>query len=222
MNTFIYFDVVKTLIHPRAPIGEIYAEFAAAVGISADAEALNKAFPFAWKSCRAAAGAYPPYGRTRHDALLFWSQTIRQTFGGAGVSSVPQSLCHQLFEYFATADAWRIYPGMEEALALIPPERCGALSNFDVRLEELLLDLGIRRCFSSVISASSAGAEKPDPAIFRAAEIAAPPAVQRFVLIGDDPERDGEGARAAGWTSWIIDPQQPGNYLKETIAKLQE
>ena len=56
----LIFDVGGTLIHPARPVGETYAEFAAAHGAQLSAGEAESAFRQAFKSCTAAAPKAAP------------------------------------------------------------------------------------------------------------------------------------------------------------------
>jgi putative hydrolase of the HAD superfamily len=91
------------------------------------------------------------------------------------------------------------------------------VSNFDHRLYGLLEDLRIRPLLDAVILPSDAGAAKPDPRIFQLAlrRIGVSPGDALFV--GDDPEEDLAGARAAGLTA--VDVASLGR-LEDLLARI--
>jgi HAD superfamily hydrolase (TIGR01509 family) len=76
--------------------------------------------------------------------------------------------------------------------------RLGVVSNFYGNLEAACRSAGLASLFSVMTDSCRVGAEKPDPAIFRAAldELRAAPETTLF--IGDSLSRDCEGARRAG------------------------
>lgn len=90
-------------------------------------------------------------------------------------------------------------PGAAAALRRL--RRCGlelaVVANFDLTLRDRLAELGFDRAVSAVATPASAGAAKPDPAIFRFAleQLGVEP--RRALHIGDGPV-DEDGATAAG------------------------
>jgi FMN phosphatase YigB (HAD superfamily) len=82
--------------------------------------------------------------------------------------------------------------------ALSERYRLGVVSNFYGNLEAVCQGAGLASLFGVMVDSHCAGAEKPDPAIFRAAlaPLAAIPETTMFV--GDSLRRDGAGARQAG------------------------
>ena len=98
-----------------------------------------------------------------------------------------------------------------------------AVTNGNARLERI----GIDHLFHEVISARTAGAAKPARPIFDAAVSAGGAAAHETLHVGDHPEFDVEGARAAGlravWVNrngneWPRDLEPP----ERTIADLRE
>jgi putative hydrolase of the HAD superfamily len=78
-------------------------------------------------------------------------------------------------------------------------------SNWDVSLPEVLARCGLDGSLDGVVTSAEVGARKPDPAIFAAALELAGCAPDEAVYVGDSPEEDVEGARAAGIRALLID-----------------
>jgi putative hydrolase of the HAD superfamily len=72
------------------------------------------------------------------------------------------------------------------------------VSNWDSSLPEVLARAGLLELVDGVVASATVGAAKPDPAIFAAALRTAGAGAARSLFVGDSPERDVEGARAAG------------------------
>ena len=98
--------------------------------------------------------------------------------------------------------------GAEYAAAGVPTGTCGTLDDIDAPLGVLTNGLpawqrgklehhGLLGRFEAVVASYEAGAHKPDPAPFDLARERL--AAARHAMVGDDPEADVEGARAAGF-----------------------
>lgn len=208
---FIYLDAGFTLIHPWPSVGAIYAEFAIHAGFhGAEASVLDRTFRTAWRQARSAAllERRLPYGTTEEEARDFWYGVIRDTLRLAGLP-VPfqESFYSGVFEGFADARHWRVFPGalvaLREARSRGVP--LGVLSNWDARLHRILEGLELRELFDVVLLSCDVGAEKPDPAIYaEAARRAAALTAATPSMIGDEPEADGFGARGAGWSQCLV------------------
>ena len=83
----------------------------------------------------------------------------------------------------------------------------GIVSNFYGNLDAVCRGAGLAALFGAIVDSQSVGAEKPDPAIFRAAlePLCATP--ETTLLIGDSLPRDREGARRLGMRFLWIAPQ---------------
>ena len=85
--------------------------------------------------------------------------------------------------------------------------RLGIVSNFYGNLEAVCDSAGLCSFFEVLVDSHCVGAEKPDPAIFRAALEGLGATPEETVLIGDSLRRDREGARRMGMRFiWIAPP----------------
>jgi putative hydrolase of the HAD superfamily len=91
--------------------------------------------------------------------------------------------------------------------ALSERYQLGIVSNFYGNLEAVCHSAGLASLFGVMVDSHRVGAEKPDPAIFRAAlgTLGATPGTTVFV--GDSLRRDREGARRVGMRFIWIAPQ---------------
>ena len=78
------------------------------------------------------------------------------------------------------------------------------VSNWDWSLSDVLGGLGLLALLDGVITSAEVGAAKPDAAIFEAALRAARCEAAEAVHVGDSPEHDVEGARAAGARALLL------------------
>lgn len=91
------------------------------------------------------------------------------------------------------------------------------VSNWDYALPEVLERCGLRGALDGIVTSAAAGARKPDPAIFaRALELAGCGPAEAL-HVGDTPEEDVAGARAAGIPCLLLDRGGRGD-----IASLAE
>jgi putative hydrolase of the HAD superfamily len=78
-------------------------------------------------------------------------------------------------------------------------------SNWDCSLPQVLADAGLLPLVDGVVASAVVGADKPDPAVFRAALELAGCGASQAVHVGDSPSNDVAGARAAGIRAVLID-----------------
>jgi HAD superfamily hydrolase (TIGR01509 family) len=85
--------------------------------------------------------------------------------------------------------------------------RLGIVSNFYGNLEAVCHSAGLAPLFAVMVDSHCVGAEKPDPAIFRAALETLGAMPETTVFVGDSLRRDREGARRTGMGFIWIAPQ---------------
>lgn len=78
-------------------------------------------------------------------------------------------------------------------------------SNWDCSLAEVLAGAGLLPLVDGVVSSAVAGAAKPDRAVFEAALALAGTPAEEAVHVGDSPDHDVAGARAAGLGAILLD-----------------
>ncbi|WP_448380829.1 HAD-IA family hydrolase [Gloeomargarita sp.] len=200
----IFVDAVGTLFGVRGSVGAIYSECARAVGADVPPEALQKAFV----RCFAASPplAFPGLAAAELPAAeyAYWYRLTEQTFalaGGLAQIGDFAAFFPLVYDYFATAAAWELYPDVLPALVRWRDQGIpvGVISNFDSRLYAVLQALGLRPWVQTVTISSRVGAAKPQAAIFRAAWQALGQPAPPIWHIGDSWEADVLGARAVGW-----------------------
>jgi putative hydrolase of the HAD superfamily len=93
-----------------------------------------------------------------------------------------------------------------------------AVSNWDCSLPSVLERCGLGELLDGAVSSAVAGARKPDPVIFERALELTGCGPEEALHVGDTPEEDVEGARAAGIRSLLIDRDRNGG----DISSLKE
>jgi len=89
--------------------------------------------------------------------------------------------------------------------------RLVCVSNWDVSLARVLERCGLAAGLDAVVSSAEAGSRKPEPGIFVAALGAAGCEASEALHVGDTPEEDLAGARAAGIRALLIDREGGGD-----------
>jgi HAD superfamily hydrolase (TIGR01549 family) len=85
--------------------------------------------------------------------------------------------------------------------------RLGVVSNFYGNLEAVCSGAGLAPFFTALVDSHCVGAQKPDPAIFRAALAMLRGTPETTVFVGDSLRRDREGARRTGMRFVWMAPQ---------------
>ena len=199
--TVLFFDVAETLIDLAEPVPRVYTRFAKAAGLALDEESVSRQLKEAWVSLP---DPTDPGDKAERD---WWRELVREAIGRSNDQA--RRFCRsedfnpffdRLFDYYAKAEAWRVYDDTVPALvkARSAGKRLGVISNFDDRLHPILDQLELSAYFEVIINSSSAGHRKPQAEIFNLAceKMSASPS--ECLHVGDSYERDYRGAVAAG------------------------
>ena len=124
-----------------------------------------------------------------------------------------------VYEHFAEANVWELYPEVVEVLENLHPRfQLAVISNFDGRLRIILEQLGVSKFFPHVFVSSELGADKPDPEIFRRALNVIHLKPNEILHVGDDPERDWKAATSVGLS--IFQLERGRNSLRDLLSIL--
>ena len=140
-----------------------------------------------------------------HDFTTQRQLTFRQAFAACGLADVPVELLWEV--YFAARNSVELYPDALPALKRITARwPVASLTNGNADLQRV----GIHAHFAHHVCARDTGAAKPDARIFQAAAARLGVAPSEVLHVGDDPQLDVVGARAAGMrVAWINRERQP-------------
>ena len=194
----ILFDAAGTLFFLTKTVGDHYAYVGREIGLSLDAQQLERAFHSAWQQMPRRQAIDGP---RENDDKGWWRELVCRVFDQVAPSlSEPDrdNFFEIAYEHFAEAGVWQLYPEVPEVLELLRPRlQLAVVSHFDGRLRFILQHLGIANYFSYIFISSELGADKPDPEIFRRAVNVMHLAANEVLHVGDDPERDYRPAAAA-------------------------
>ena len=209
---FLLFDAGETLFGPRESWGTVYARVLRPLGVERSPEHFDEAIRWVWQELE----RQVPRGTDRYAQFdggedgywrRFASGAIGHALGRPIDGRLVETALPLLRAAFREPAVWRVYPEVRETLATLRflGARLAIVSNWDSRLPYLLDLLDLDDLADAVVVSHLVGVEKPDPRIFRIAmeRIGADPA--RTLHVGDAPECDLEGARAAGVDALLVD-----------------
>jgi len=215
----IFFDAVGTLFRLTKTVGDHYAYVGSEVGLDLDAQNLERAFHTAWKQMPQRAAIDGP---RENDDKGWWRELVDLVLDqvAPALNEFDRDNFFEIaYEHFAEAGVWELYPEVPGVLEKLQPRfQLVVVSNFDGRLRFILEHLGISKFFANVFISSDLGADKPDPEIYRRALRVMKLSPNEVLHVGDDPERDWEGATAAGLSIFQLD--RPKNSLRDLEAIL--
>ena len=200
----VLFDFGGTLDSDGVAWKERFHALYRAEGLDLSAEAFAPAF---FAADDALVGALAPWASLKEtlDALAVGLEAElarRSTREGADSARGRRVASRFLSEMSAAFDRNR--PLLK---ALGERYRLGVVSNFYGNLEAACESSGLASLFGVMADSQRVGAEKPEPAIFRAALSALNATPETAVMVGDSLRRDGEGARRSGMRFIWIAPE---------------
>ncbi len=197
---FITFDAAGTLMVPHPTVGEIYADILRERGMIGDAERIEMRFR---ESLRQAQAKSP---KAMLEPRGFWKAIVGEAISDYCPENRLDDVFEALWERFGEGRAWRLLDGAKATLGNLRASgfRLAVLSNNDSRLHGVLEDLGISTFLEQVFVSAELGHGKPDPAIFKCVEKAVQLPPSSLLHVGDDPVRDADAARKAGWNAILV------------------
>jgi HAD superfamily hydrolase (TIGR01549 family) len=201
----VLFDFGGTLDSDGVPWKERLYALYRAEGLSLSAEAFAPAF---YAADEALVGALAPTTGLKETVDLLAANLeaeLARRGGGQEENDVGrgQRVASRFLSEMSAAFA-RNRPVLE---ALGERYRLGVVSNFYGNLEAVCESSGLGPFFGVMTDSQCVGAEKPEPAIFRAALAALHAAPETTVMVGDSLRRDYEGARRSGMGFIWIAPE---------------
>jgi len=203
----IFFDAADTLFHVKGSVGEVYLTFARKYGVTVGHETIQQAFAKAFADAPPPVFAVSDPQEIKSCERLWWFDVVHNVFYRIGMFERFDDYFDEVFAYFSRPEAWELYPDTLSTLTALEAHslELGIVSNFDSRLYEILIGLGIDRFFESVTISSFAGAAKPSPRIFqRALQKHGVPA-KEALHVGNSLGDDAEAAVAAGLGGVLLD-----------------
>ena len=213
----VFFDAAGTLIKPARSVGESYAAIAAKHGKEVSSTNITERF----RTCFDAAPrlAFPSATEDTVAALErdWWKSLVAQVFEPWSPFVRFEEYFAELFAYFASPNAWTLYPEVLETLTSLKERDLilDVISNFDSRLVRILDGLGAGAQFENIFVSSRVGYAKPDGRIFNAALSCHGLAPAQALHVGDSeindlsrrqpsrpkrhPGRTGQNIRRAGF-----------------------
>lgn len=223
----VTFDARGTLVKVRFPVGEAYATVARRHGAALSSELIEAAFRRVFPSMPPL--AFPPMpeaemlDRERH----WWRTLVKRVVAEAGAVDDFDTFFEELYSIYRGAEAWKPYREAASVLCLLKSNRfkVGLISNFDSRIEEILVALNLSIWFDSVVFSSRAGVAKPHPGIFQRALAELEVQPEQVLHVGDSVPKDYEGARRTGMQALLMDrsgAERDSSRAVDTISSLEE
>ena len=149
-----------------------------------------------------------PEPPVQDDGLTVYERRMRELVGELGLALALEEL-RRISE--ASIAAWHAHTPLDPEAKSVLGELQGRyklalISNFDhpPHVHRLIDELALRPFFDAVVVSGDVGIKKPDPAIFTPALEQTGLVADEALFVGDSPEDDVAGARAAGLRPVLI------------------
>jgi len=220
---FVLLDAGQTLFKAAQPIRARYAQVAGRYGLKALPEVMEKAFLQAYQEWI----LRHPLSELTSDEIekQWWRELARDLFRPFGQLNRFDDCFEELFQVFAHADAWRLFPEVTGFLSECRRRgvRLGIVSNWDSRLKTICRELGWDQVFDCIVYSAGAGVAKPNAGIFHQALWSLGAGPGEAVHVGDSWQDDVLGARAAGVDAvWLQRPEAKPNMATATAGSLTD
>jgi len=226
----LFFDAVGTLFEVDQGVGFQYSRMALKFGIQQESGLLDQRFYDAFKKRPPLAFPNLPSDQLEQTQKEWWRDLVRDVFEGSYFSNF-DSFFEALYRFFAgnigEMSPWVVFPETVEVLEQLSQSgyTMGIISNFDSRLQSVLISLGIANFFQTVTCSALEGVAKPDCEIFNRAIQKTGCLRSDVIYIGNDPYDDKIGAELADISFLLIDRKkrdEKGIISPETLNDLRE
>ena len=197
----VFFDFGGTLAEPIAEPLDVWVDVANDLGLGADRPAMDRALATAneWF----ATAVFEHHGRTPE----LWRRYETRVLDALRIEDVDGSLASAIEGRFRRVQWNRLYPESRSVLETLRGHgyALGVISNATEEVLDRLRDMDVMGYFDSITYSQEAGANKPDPAIFRLALRRAGCGPEESMHIGNTYDDDVVGARGVGIAPVLVD-----------------
>lgn len=217
----ITFDAAHTLFHPHPSVGDIYREVMQRHGLDIAAEELEAGFRRAFRSVSKDATILD--GERRE--WSYWHAIVAESISHFSPQPCDfETLFADLWDEFSHGHRWRPESTARETILEVRKRgyKTALLTNWDKRVRNVLAETNFAALFDHLFISSEIGHEKPDLAIFLHCQNQLKLAPEQILHIGDSLQHDIEGARAAGWHTLRIGPENDRPAGAEGIGQIRD
>lgn len=203
----VFFDIGSTLITSSPGIDGVFHEKARGRGHSIELERVSAHMNLVDEFYEAEYLRDGDFWCSPEGSQEIYLEMYRYLAHLCELSSDAEGIARQVHEAYMTAPYWRIYDDVIPCLKELKKQRLrlAVVSNWSSSLRGLLRDLNLMPYFDEILASADVGYRKPNPMIFSLALERMGLTAAEVIHVGDRPDADGEGARAAKIKPIIID-----------------
>lgn len=199
----VFFDAGGTLFQPNPSVGELYARVARQHGMHAAPHAIEEVFreEFSRRDKQVSAAHV-----TEKKEKEWWRGLVLEVFTRVTEVKNFEPFYEELYDLFARAEAWRLYPEVPAVLEGVRAKGlpAGIVSNWDSRLHSICEGMRLVDYFHFILASAVVGSAKPDRGIFLEALRRAGVRPEEALHVGDSVENDFWGATRAGLRAVVV------------------
>jgi putative hydrolase of the HAD superfamily len=205
----VFFDWFSTLAHYDPPREQLQAQVLRELGFNVSQPVMQRALVLADKKLYAELAEISMRNLTPEEWLQVYLRHQQSILANAGIDS-SAALAEGTFRRMRELNPrprFALFDDVLPTLHMLKERQfiIGLLTNIHQGINDISRELGLEPFMDFIVSSGEAGADKPDPAIFRFALEKARVAPAETVHVGDQYLQDVIGARNVGITPVFID-----------------
>ena len=205
----VFFDWFSTLAHYDPPREQLQAQVLRELGFNVSQSVMQRALVLADKTLYAELAETSMRNRTPEEQAQVYLRHQQSILNNAGIDSgieLTEKIIRRARE-LSTSLRFALFDDVIPTVKMLKERQftTGLLTNIHRGINDICKELGLEPFMDFIVSSGEAGADKPDPAIFRFALERARVGPAETVHVGDQYLQDVIGARNVGITPVFID-----------------
>ena len=216
----VAFDAVGTLIYPTPAVTESYYLFGRKHGSLLARNEVKRRFKEA-NIIQKRIDVKNEFLTSEKREMERWREIVTHVFDD--VENFEECF-NELHNHFSVPESWPIYSGAKELLEYLNEKgiRMIVASNFDYRLKNIVKKTDIGKMCETILVSSKLGYRKPNSEFFISICNELELSKENILYVGDDLENDYQGARAIGMPAVLLDKNDDGENVFESLEALSE
>lgn len=205
----VFFDWYNTLAQYEPPREQLQSQALQEFGINASPRELERGLLIADRNYFEESARSPIRERSTEEQAVFYIQYQKTVLTEAGVN-VPEELLLKMMDRLQQMYRGLTFALFDDVLSTLKELKeqnftLGLLTNLPSGVDTICENLGVKPYLDFIVTSGEAGADKPNPAIFRLALERADVSAQEAIHVGDQYHLDIIGARGVGISAILLD-----------------
>jgi putative hydrolase of the HAD superfamily len=205
----VFFDWYNTLAQYEPPREQLQSQALQEFGINASPRELERGLLIADRNYFEESARSPIRERSTEEQGMIYIQYQKTVLSEAGVN-VPEELILKIMDRLQQLYGGLTFAIFDDVLSTLKELKeqnftMGLLTNLPSGIDSICENLGVKPYLDFIVTSAEAGADKPNPAIFRLALERAGVNSNEAVHVGDQYHLDIIGARGVGINTILLD-----------------